>query len=245
MNISVIGTGYVGLVVGACLAETGNNVVLRRRRRGKNRGPEAERSADLRAWPRGCWSSATSSEGRLSFTTDIPAAIASRRRAVHRRRHAAGRGRLGRSSARARGRAAEVGKHMTREMVVVTKSTVPVGTAAKVAAEVSKARAVPVPHVQQSRVPEGGRRGRRLHEARPRRARRRQRARPQRDERESTRRSSAPASPMIFMDIASAEMTKYAANAMLATRISFMNEIANLCERVGAERRHRAQGHRQ
>src|SRR6185503_5107692 len=126
-----------------------------------------------------------------------------------------------------------VGKHIGRELVVVTKSTVPVGTAAKVAAAVGKHARYPF-HVVSN--PEFLKEGAAVDDF----------MKPDRvvlgAETDHARSVMAElyapfvrtGKPVIFMDIASAEMTKYAANAMLATRISFMNEIANLCERVGA-----------
>jgi len=129
--------------------------------------------------------------------------------------------------------AEEIGKHATREVVVVTKSTVPVGTAAKVAAAVAKNARRPF-HMCSN--PEFLKEGAAVDDF----------MKPDRvvlgvdsDFARSTMAELyAPfvrtGKPIIFMDIPSAEMTKYAANAMLATRISFMNEIANLCEKVGA-----------
>jgi UDPglucose 6-dehydrogenase len=126
-----------------------------------------------------------------------------------------------------------VGKHMTREMVVVTKSTVPVGTAAKVRAAVAKSAKFAF-HVCSN--PEFLKEGAAVEDF----------LKPDRvvlgvDSEQARAVMSELYSPfvrtgkpVIFMDIASAEMTKYAANGMLATRISFMNEIANLCEAVGA-----------
>jgi len=231
MNISVIGTGYVGLVVGACLAETGNDVVCADVVASKIEGLKknilpiyepgledlVERNQD---------------DGRLSFTTDIAAAIASADVlfiAVGTPPDEDGSADLQHVLAVAR----EVGKHMTREMVIVTKSTVPVGTAGKVAAEVRKDAKHPF-HMCSN--PEFLKEGAAVDDF----------MKPDRvvlgvDSEFARRMMSeiyAPfvrtGNPIIFMDIASAEMTKYAANAMLATRISFMNEIANLCERVGA-----------
>ena len=163
MNISVVGTGYVGLVVGACLAETGNDVicadVVESKIDGLKRNilPIYEPGlADL--------VERNQQDGRLSFTTDIPAAIASADvlfiavgtppdeddvtlpGASADLQHVL-------SVAR------EVGKHMTREMVIVTKSTVPVGTANKVAAEIGQsARFPPTDHglLPASASPKGG-----------------------------------------------------------------------------------------
>jgi UDPglucose 6-dehydrogenase len=129
--------------------------------------------------------------------------------------------------------AEQIGLHMSRETVVVTKSTVPVGTAERVAAAVGK-NARYAFHVCSN--PEFLKEGAAVEDF----------MKPDRvvigAETDYARTVMtelyAPfvrtGKPIIFMDIASAEMTKYAANAMLATRISFMNEIANLCERTGA-----------
>jgi UDPglucose 6-dehydrogenase len=130
--------------------------------------------------------------------------------------------------------AEQIGQHMKRELVIVTKSTVPVGTAAKVAAAVSKHARFPF-HMCSN--PEFLKEGAAIDDF----------MKPDRvvigvdsdHARSVMAELYAPfvrtGKPIIFMDIPSAEMTKYAANAMLATRISFMNEIANLCERVGAD----------
>jgi UDPglucose 6-dehydrogenase len=127
----------------------------------------------------------------------------------------------------------DIGRHMTREIVVVTKSTVPVGTASKVAAAVSVHAKHPF-HMCSN--PEFLKEGAAVDDF----------MKPDRvvlgvesdHARSVMAELYAPfvrtGKPIIFMDIASAEMTKYAANAMLATRISFMNEVAFLCERVGA-----------
>jgi UDPglucose 6-dehydrogenase len=127
-----------------------------------------------------------------------------------------------------------VGKHMTREVVVVTKSTVPVGTADKVDVAVAKHAKLPF-HLCSN--PEFLKEGAAVDDF----------LKPDRvvlgvatdHARSVMAELYAPfvrtGKPIIFMDIPSAEMTKYAANAMLATRISFMNEVANLCERVGAD----------
>ena len=130
--------------------------------------------------------------------------------------------------------AEQIGQHMSRELVVVTKSTVPVGTAAKVAAAVNKYATLPF-HVCSN--PEFLKEGAAIDDF----------MKPDRvvigvetdHGRGVMAELYAPfvrtGKPILFMDLPSAEMTKYAANAMLATRISFMNEIANLCEVVGAD----------
>jgi UDPglucose 6-dehydrogenase len=127
-----------------------------------------------------------------------------------------------------------IGQHMARETVIVTKSTVPVGTAAKVQATVA-AKSKYAFHLCSN--PEFLKEGAAVDDF----------MKPDRvvlgvdsdHARSVMAELYAPfvrtGRPLIFMDVASAEMTKYAANAMLATRISFMNEIANLCERVGAD----------
>jgi UDPglucose 6-dehydrogenase len=127
-----------------------------------------------------------------------------------------------------------IGRHMTREVVIVTKSTVPVGTAAKVQAAVATHAKHPF-HICSN--PEFLKEGAAVEDF----------MKPDRVVlgAESDHARSVMAElyapfvrtgrPIIFMDISSAELTKYAANAMLATRISFMNEIANLCEKVGAD----------
>jgi UDPglucose 6-dehydrogenase len=231
MNISVIGTGYVGLVVGACLAETGNDVVCADVIESKIDG--LKRNV-LPIYEPGLEDlvERNQQDGRLSFTTDIAAAIASANVlfvAVGTPADEDGSADLQHVLAVAR----QVGKHMTREMVIVTKSTVPVGTAEKVAAEIRPSAKFPF-HMCSN--PEFLKEGAAVDDF----------MKPDRVvlgvasefARNTMAEIYAPfvrtGNPIIFMDIASAEMTKYAANGMLATRISFMNEIANLCERVGA-----------
>ncbi len=231
MNISVIGTGYVGLVVGACLAETGNDVICADLMQSKIDGlkknilpiyePGLENLVER-----------NQQDGRLTFTTDIGASIESADVlfvAVGTPPDEDGSADLQHVLAVAR----EIGRHMTKELVVVTKSTVPVGTAKKVAAEIRKAARFPF-HMCSN--PEFLKEGAAVDDF----------MKPDRvvlgvdsdHARAMMEEIYAPfvrtGKPIIFMDIASAEMTKYAANGMLATRISFMNEVANLCEKVGA-----------
>ena len=231
MNISVVGTGYVGLVVGACLAETGNQVVGADVDAAKidglkqNRLPIYEPGLDRLV-------ERNQAAGRLSFTTDVAESI--------------GQGDVvfiavgtppdedGSADLRHVLAVAEtIGQNMKRETVIVTKSTVPVGTAAKVSECVSRHARFPF-HVVSN--PEFLKEGAAVDDF----------MKPDRvvlgAETDHARSVMAElyapfvrtGKPIIFMDIPSAEMTKYAANAMLATRISFMNDIANLCERVGA-----------
>lgn len=231
MNISVIGTGYVGLVVGACLAETGNDVVcadvIESKIEGLKRNVLPIYEPGLEDLVK-----RNQQDGRLSFTSDIAAAIASANVlfvAVGTPSDEDGSADLQHVLAVAR----QIGMHMTREMVIVTKSTVPVGTAGKVAAEIRPSAKFPF-HMCSN--PEFLKEGAAVDDF----------MKPDRVvlgvasefARATMAEIYAPfvrtGNPIIFMDIASAEMTKYAANGMLATRISFMNEIANLCERVGA-----------
>ena len=232
MNITVIGTGYVGLVLGACLAETGNPVVCADLDQAKIDGlkqnvlPIYEPGLDD-------YVERNQSQGRLRFTTDVPAAISTAEVvfiAVGTPPDEDGSADLRHVLAVAE----QIGRHMRRELVIVTKSTVPVGTAAKVAAAVSKHAKFPF-HMCSN--PEFLKEGAAIDDF----------MKPDRvvigvdtdHARSAMAELYAPfvrtGKPIIFMDIPSAEMTKYAANAMLATRISFMNEIANLCERVGAD----------
>jgi UDPglucose 6-dehydrogenase len=231
VNISVIGTGYVGLVVGACLAETGNNICCadideKKIARLKNNDipiyepglePLVERNQK---------------EQRLSFTTDLKRAIGSAEVIFI----AVGTppGEDGSADLQYVLQVAElIGRHITRAVVVVTKSTVPVGSAAKVGKAISKEAKFPY-HLCSN--PEFLKEGTAVEDF----------MRPDRvvlgvesaHARNVMTELYAPfvrtGKPILVMDIASAEMTKYAANGMLATRISFMNEISNLCDKLGA-----------
>ncbi|HYR07998.1 MAG TPA: UDP-glucose/GDP-mannose dehydrogenase family protein [Longimicrobium sp.] len=235
MKIAVVGTGYVGLVAGACLAETGNDVTCADIDEGKitrlNAGeipiyepglePMVERN--LR-------------DGRLSFTTDVAAAAAEAEVIFI----AVGTppGEDGSADLKHVLAVAEtIGRSMPQdgpEKIVITKSTVPVGTAARVKEAIRRHASRPF-HVCSN--PEFLKEGAALQDF----------MKPDRVvigvESEHARQRLgelyAPfvrtGNPILFMDIASAEITKYAANAMLATRISFMNTIAQLCEAVGAD----------
>ena len=232
MNITVIGTGYVGLVVGACLAETGNAVTCADVDAAKIEGL---RQNVLPIYEPGLddYVERNQKQQRLVFTTDIPAAVQSADVvfiAVGTPPDEDGSADLRHVLAVAE----QIGRHMRRELVIVTKSTVPVGTAAKVSEAVGRHATFPF-HMCSN--PEFLKEGAAIEDF----------MRPDRvvigvdsdHARSAMAELYAPfvrtGKPIIFMDIPSAEMTKYAANAMLATRISFMNEIANLCERVGAD----------
>lgn len=232
MNVTVVGSGYVGLVVGACLAETGNQVVCadidERKIELLNGGqsPIYEPGLD-RLLQRNL------TEGRMRFTTDVAEAVRSGRVVFI----AVGTPPDEDGSADLRhvlAVASVIGQNMVDEKVVITKSTVPVGTAAKVRDEIEN-------HTDGTFYvcsnPEFLKEGAAIDDfMRPDRVVcgiESEEARPILEELyEPFVRSG---NPLIFMDIASAELTKYAANAMLATRISFMNQIAALCEAAGAD----------
>jgi len=235
MQIAVVGTGYVGLVVGACLAETGNAVVCCDVDAAKidsllnGRIPIYEPGLEPLV-------QRNLSEGRLNFTTDVGAAVAGAEIifiAVGTPPGEDGSADLQHVLAVAQ----TIGQNMPAdgpEKIVITKSTVPVGTAAKVRETIRRYtnRAV---HVCSN--PEFLKEGAAVQDF----------LKPDRvvvgvDSQYSKEKLAelyAPfvrtGNPVLFMDIASAEITKYAANAMLATRISFMNMIARLCESVGAD----------
>ena len=232
MKVAVIGTGYVGLVVGACLAEAGSTVICG--------DVDAEKIARLKKnqipiFEPGLEPLVTKNQEaeRLQFTTDIGAAVAASKIvfiAVGTPADEDGSADLQHVVAVAR----VIGDHMDTPKVVITKSTVPVGTAAKVRSAIAE-RTNTAFYVCSN--PEFLKEGAALHDF----------MKPDRvvvgvDSEfaaEAVRELYAPfvrtGSPLIVMDIASAELTKYAANAMLATRISFMNQIAALCEAVGAD----------
>ena len=231
MNISVIGTGYVGLVVGACLAETGNNVCCADIDEGKI---ARLRKNDIPIYEPGLEAlvERNQKEQRLTFTTQLPEAIGSADVIFI----AVGTppGEDGSADLKYVLQVADlIGKHMTREIVVVTKSTVPVGSAAKVEKAIAKEAKFPF-HVCSN--PEFLKEGAAVEDF----------MRPDRvvlgTATDFARRVMteiyAPfvrtGKPIMLMDISSAEITKYAANGMLAARISFMNEVANLCDSVGA-----------
>jgi len=232
VRVAVIGTGYVGLVVGACLAETGNDVICADVDKAKigalkqNKIPIYEPGLEPMVVR-------NQREGRLTFTTDVPQAVERSEVvfiAVGTPPDEDGSADLQHVLDVAR----TIGEHMNEPKVVVTKSTVPVGTADKVRAEVARHTRTPF-HVCSN--PEFLKEGAAVEDF----------MKPDRvvvgvDSDEAARvieELYAPfvrtGNPLIVMDIASAEMTKYAANAMLATRISFMNQIARLCEAVGAD----------
>jgi UDPglucose 6-dehydrogenase len=228
----VIGTGYVGLVVGACLAETGNEVVCA--------DIDAEKIARLNQSEIPIYEPGLEpqvkrnlAEGRLHFTTDVAAAVRASDVifiAVGTPPDEDGSADLQHVLAVAR----TIGENMNGEKVVITKSTVPVGTAAKVRATIEEYTEIPV-HLCSN--PEFLKEGAAVDDF----------MKPDRvvvgADSEYARRVLTElyepfvrsGNPIYFMDIASAEITKYAANAMLATRISFMNMIARLCEDVGAD----------
>ena len=232
MNVTVVGTGYVGLVLGACLAETGNNVICADVDAAKIAGLKQNR---LPIYEPGLEPLVVHNQrdGRLRFSTDVGAAIEHADVvfiAVGTPPDEDGSADLQHVVAVAQ----EIGRHMNRPKVVVTKSTVPVGTAARVRAEIAKHTTVAF-HVCSN--PEFLKEGAAIEDF----------MKPDRvvvgvDSPEAAavfEELYAPfirtGNPLVFMDVPSAEMTKYAANSMLAARISLINQIANLCEAVGAD----------
>jgi UDPglucose 6-dehydrogenase len=233
MHVAIIGSGYVGLVAGACLAETGNDVTCvdvdadKIARLQRNEIPIYEPGLEPMV-------KRNQEEGRLTFTTDIGAAVRNARVifiAVGTPPGEDGSADLTHVLAVAR----EVGRHMNDSKIVATKSTVPVGTAEKVRAAVRSQTEIPFAICSN---PEFLKEGAAIDDF----------MKPDRvvigvDDNEAKEIMGELYAPftrqggnrILFMDITSAELTKYAANAMLATRISFMNQMAMFCELVGAD----------
>jgi len=232
VNIAIIGTGYVGLVMGAGLAETGNSVICADVDAGKIqrlvRGEIPIYEPGLEPLV-----NRNQAEGRLSFTTDVGEAVRQSEIVFI----AVGTPQDEDGSADLRhvlDVADTIGRNMNAPKVVVTKSTVPVGTAQKVRAAIA-ARTTTSFHVASN--PEFLKEGAAVQDF----------MKPDRvvigvdsPEAEAKLRELyepfvRQGNPVLFMDIPSAEVTKYAANAMLAVRITMMNQFANLCDRVGAD----------
>jgi len=231
MRIAVVGTGYVGLVTGACLAETGNHVICVDKDAAKI---EMLLGGEIPIYEPGLKRivNENAAAGRLEFTTDLDGAVRDSRIifiAVGTPPQEDGSADLSQVEAVAR----QVGRAMNGYRIIVDKSTVPVGTAKRVKeiidAETShrfsvvsnpeflKEGAAVRDFMQPDRVVIGA------------------------EDDEAIETMHALYAPymrrsdrLLVMDLPSAEMTKYASNAMLATRISFMNEVARLCEKVGA-----------
>lgn len=242
MNVTIIGSGYVGLVTGACLADLGNHVVCLDLDAAKiallNNGgvPIYEPGLDGLI-------AANIDAGRLSFTTDVAASVAHGDIlfiAVGTPPGEDGSADMQYVLAAAR----SIGRHMAGPKVIVDKSTVPVGTGEKVAAvlrEELAARGITDAEFSVVSNPEFLKEGAAVDDF----------MRPDRivlgvDDDEPGQRALAQMRKLYapfnrnhertrVMDVKSAEFTKYAANAMLATRISFMNDLANLADKVGAD----------
>lgn len=232
MNIAVVGTGYVGLVTGTCFAETGNHVIcvdIDQEKVQKLKDgivPIYEPHLDV-LFERNI------RQGRLLFTTDLKSAIDQAQIIFLALPTPPGED----GSADLKyvlGVADELGKIMTDYKVIVDKSTVPVGTAEKVRAAVAKYAKVPFDVVSN---PEFLREGFAVDDfLKPDRVVvGTSSARAQKVMEDLYKPFVRQGNPIIFMDERSAELTKYAANAFLAVKITFMNEIANFCEAVGAD----------
>lgn len=232
MNIAVVGTGYVGLVTGTCLAETGNHVICVDINKDKVQKmqsgvvPIYEPHLDL-IFDRNI------KQGRLTFTTNLAEAIEKAKIIFLALPTPPGEDGSADLSY-ILGVADELGKIIKDYKVIVDKSTVPVGTAEKVRAAIAKNAKTEFDVVSN---PEFLREGFAVDDF----------LKPDRvvigASTEKARKTMEElykpyvrqGNPIIFMDEKSAELTKYAANAFLATKITFMNEIANLCEKVGAD----------
>ena len=237
MRVAIFGTGYVGLVTGTCLAEVGHDVVCvdidQSKVDGLQRGIIPIYEPGLEPMVK-----ANHASGRLAFTTDAAQAIAHGEVifiAVGTPPDEDGSADLQYVLAVAR----TIGRHVARPTVVVNKSTVPVGTADKVRTAIAEELAARGQEIAFDVVsnPEFLKEGDAVADC----------MRPDRIVIGASsahavtvlRRLYAPFNRnrdrVVEMDVRSAELTKYAANAMLATKISFMNEIANIAERVGAD----------
>ena len=232
MKLAIVGTGYVGLVTGTCLADTGNDVICvdidkeKVEKLKNNIMPIYEPDLDT-------YFERNVSEGRLKFTTNLKEATD----------HAdiiflalpTPPGEDGSADlSYILGVADELGKLITEYKVIVNKSTVPVGTAEKVTEAISKNTDIEFDVVSN---PEFLREGLAVDDF----------MKPDRivigTKSEKARKIMedlfAPfvrqGNPIVFMDERSSELTKYASNSYLATRITFMNEIANICEKIGAD----------
>jgi UDPglucose 6-dehydrogenase len=232
MKVAVIGTGYVGLVAGACFAESGNDVVcvdkddakVRMLRRGKMPIYEPGLEELVRR---------NRAEGRLSFTTTLAKAV--RDSAIVFIAVGTPQGEDGSADLKhVMAVAAEVAKAMNGYKVIVCKSTVPVGTSEKVRELIRRGTTHPFSVVSN---PEFLKQGAAIDDfMKPDRVViGAEDARAQEIMLELYSPFTRTGAPIMVMDCPSAELTKYAANAMLAARISFMNEIANVCELVGAD----------
>ena len=237
MRVTIFGTGYVGLVTGTCLAEVGHDIVCVdidvAKVEGLNRGVIPIYEPGLEPMVK-----ANHAAGRLKFTTDAAKAIAHAEIVFI----AVGTPPDEDGSADLKyvlKVAQTIGEHLDQPAVVVDKSTVPVGTADKVRATIAKALAARGADLAFDVVsnPEFLKEGAAVEDC----------MRPDRiiigadsaSAIEKLKRLYAPFNRnhdrIVTMDVRAAELTKYAANAMLATKISFMNEIANIAERVGAD----------
>ncbi len=232
MKIAVIGTGYVGLVSGTCFAETGNDVTCVDIDKAKvemlrNGGvPIYEPKLDILL-------ERNIKQNRIQFTTDLAAAIKDARIVFLALPTPPGEDGSADLSY-VLGVAKQIGPLLSDYKVIVNKSTVPVGTAEKVRAAISESTDQEFDVVSN---PEFLREGAAIDDF----------MKPDRivvgtaseKAEKLMRQLYAPfvrqGNPIFCMDLRSAELTKYAANSYLATRISFMNEIANICERVGAD----------
>ncbi|MEM1116195.1 MAG: UDP-glucose/GDP-mannose dehydrogenase family protein [Bacteroidota bacterium] len=239
MKIAVVGTGYVGLVSGTCFAEMGNDVTCVDIDAGK---VESLRGGTLTIYEPGLdvYFERGRRESRLHFTTDLAEAVEDAEVVFLALPTPPGEDGSADLSY-VLGVAAQLGEMLSANdwgyKVLVDKSTVPVGTAERVTEAVAASGATPGADFDVVSNPEFLREGVAVDDF----------MKPERvvvgtdSERaaEIMTRLYEPfvrsGNPIIVMDEASAEMTKYAANAMLATKITFMNEIANLCDRVGAD----------
>lgn len=232
MNVAVVGSGYVGLVAGACFAESGNDVICVDIDEGKiaalNRG-------EIPIYEPGLEDLIVRNleSGRLKFTTSLQQGVEQSEVifiAVGTPQDEDGSADLTTVLKVAQG----IGQFMNGPKVVVDKSTVPVGTAIKVKRAIQAVTKHPVDVVSN---PEFLKEGAAIDDfMKPDRVvvgvDSEHAGRVMKELYEPFVRTN---NPILLMDVPSAEMTKYAANAMLATRVSFMNEIANLCERAGAD----------
>ena len=237
MKIAVVGTGYVGLVSGACFADMGNDVICVDVDAKKI---ESIKKGELPIYEPGLAEivQRNTEAKRLSFTTKLEEALKTAQIcfiAVGTPMGEDGSADLHYVLEVASG----IGRHMIRHMYVVDKSTVPVGTAVKVKKTIQKELDERKSSLEFDVVsnPEFLKEGTAVHDC----------LTPDRivigtDSKRAEKKMRELYTPfvrtteaLLFMDIASAEMTKYTANSMLAAKISFMNEISNICELVGAD----------